>query len=43
MLEKQRATLNRWPVLVPSTVAVWLDDDVTTEDGSPIETYFGDY
>ena len=42
MLEKQRATFNRWPVLVPGTGAVWSDDDMTTEDSFPIETDFGD-
>lgn len=37
MSEKQKASLNRWPVLEPGTDAAWSDHDVTTEDSSVVE------
>ena len=34
--EKQRASLNRWPVLEPGMGAVWSDEDVTAEESSVV-------
>ena len=35
--EKQRVSLNRWPLLEPGTGVVWLDEDVTTEESSAVD------
>ena len=32
--EKQRANLDKWPVLQPGTDGTWSDHDVTTDDSS---------
>lgn len=35
--ERQKTSLDRWPVLEPGTDAAWSDHDVTTEESSAIE------